>query len=142
MSHCSSPRSKPASIPPGYRVHLLCEPVPVEGGVLHRVGANTYILDWDRVRCALAAEVGEPEGVRTIVFDLVTSRDGDSFVACRMSAEPGEEATAVARAIERGLSDSRGSPSIGSIATDGKPVSWYPDLPSLDEANREALRKM
>ena len=140
MSDSSSPRTHTAPGAPGYRVHLLCEPVAVEGGVLHRVGASTYILEWDRVQCALAADVGEPEGVCTIVFDLVTNLGAEGCVACRMSAEPGDEAMEVARAVERGLADARCFPSVQSVATDGKPARWYPDLISLDEANLEAVR--
>ncbi len=123
-----------------YRVHALHEAEPTERGVLYRDGGSIYILDWERVERALAADVGEPEGVRTIVFDLVTSLDGEGCRACRLDAQPGEEAMAVARFIRDGLGDKRCTPSVESLAVDGVPTRWYPDLGSLAEANHEALR--
>ena len=70
--------------------------------------------------------MGEPQGVRTVVFDLVCL-DGDGYRVYRMDAEPGEEATVLARELERRLAEAADS-SIRSIAVDCRPNRWYPDL--------------
>ena len=49
-----------------------------------------------RILHALAAEVGEPEGVRTVVFDLLVERKATGCVVCRFDADPGPEAKALA----------------------------------------------
>ena len=46
----------------------------------------------------------------------------------------------VARFIRDGLGDKRCTASVESLAIDGVPSRWYPDLGSLAEANLEALR--
>jgi hypothetical protein len=48
------------------------------------------LLRWADVLGAVAAEVGEPEGVRTIVFDLLARASRGGLVAVRLDAEPGE----------------------------------------------------
>jgi hypothetical protein len=47
-----------------------------ERGVVYRRGDQRYLLAWSRVHRGLAAEVGEPQGVRTIVFDLAIEVEG------------------------------------------------------------------
>lgn len=89
------------------------------------------LLAWSEVTEALAAEVGEPEGVRTIVFDLVVGVRGGDYRVCRLDADPGEDAMNLARTIEAGLGADVDSPSTKSVATDGTPSRWYPDLHSL-----------
>ena len=121
-----------------YRVHLLGDAEFCAAGVAHREGGRRAVLEWRHVRHVLAAEVGEPEGVRTIVFDLVARADGD-WVAYRLDAEPGEEALQMARRIERSLAAGCSSASLKSIAADGIPTRWYPDLKSLEEENARWL---
>ena len=84
------------------------------------------------MRWAIAAEIGEPEGVRTIVFDLVTCHADDGWLVRRLDAEPGENAIALARLVERGLGAGRKVSSIKSLASDGIPARWYPDLRSFE----------
>jgi len=79
--------------------------------------------------------VGEPEGVRTVVFDLVGASDGESWPVWRLDAEPGEAAMELARAIESCLGSERAAPSIKSLATDGIASRWFPDLESFARAN-------
>jgi hypothetical protein len=117
-----------------YGVRLLAGAQATERGVLHREGAARRLLEWGEVEWALAAEVGEPQGVRTIVFDLVVGRGAGSFAVCRFDAEPGEDAVATARVIAGGLPAERLAASIKSLAADGVTCRWYPDLESLEEA--------
>ena len=96
-----------------------------------------------RIRWALAAEVGEPEGVRTIIFDLVVGRisgpDGSAFEIRRLSVEPGEEAMKLASAIERALAPQFSAPSIKSLAAEGTPSRWYQNLEEFESAALESL---
>jgi hypothetical protein len=122
-----------------YCAHVLSEARPTGAGVAYRCGDEPHLLEWSRVKRALAAEVGEPQGVRTIVFDLVVEVDDRSCVAYRFDADPTEDATEVARAIATSLPSDRIGASIKSVARDGVPSRWYPDLESLSEANLEVL---
>lgn len=123
----------------GYRVELLESPVATPEGVTHGSRGARSLLPWSEVRWAVAAEVGEPQGVRTIVFDLVSRSSDGEWRAHRLDAEPGEDAMALARVVERGLGAGRKVPSIRSLAADGIPARWYPDLPSFEEDAFEEL---
>jgi hypothetical protein len=127
-------------VPSRYRVHLLPDAKPTERGIVYRRGEDRFLLAWSRVEHALAAEVGEPEGVRTIVFDLALEVSGAECVVCRLDAEPGDEAIAVGRAIQLGIGRERCSPSLRALATEGLPTRCYADLETLSEANLETLR--
>jgi hypothetical protein len=121
-----------------YRVELLSEVRPTEEGVVCGGAAPTRLIRWDRVQRAMAAEVGEPQGVRTIVFDLVVD-EADECVLYRFDAEPGEAAVEVARVIARCLDPKRAEGSIKSLANEGTSNRWYPDLESFEEANLATL---
>ena len=114
-----------------YRVHLLEQPQLSRAGVTHSEGEQRELIAWSEIRHAIAAEVGEPEGVRTIVFDLV-AREPNGWVAYRFDTDPGEDAMRVARHIAEGLGPDRPSVSLKSIATDGIPTRWYPDLDDFE----------
>jgi hypothetical protein len=121
---------------PAYPARVLERPVVDARGIRHTSEEAREELPWSRICWAIAAEVGEPEGVRTIVFDLVTEADGDPggrLDVLRLDAEPGEDAIALARAIVTALGDSQKIPTIRSLATDGIPARWYPDLRSFEE---------
>ena len=126
--------------PSRYRAHLLADAKPTERGLLYRRGEQRFVLEWTRVKRALAAEVGEPEGVRTIVFDLVVAIEGDECVACRFDADPGEVAHALARAVELGVGVGRCDPSLRAVATDGFATRSHPDLEAFEAAALEAIR--
>jgi hypothetical protein len=117
-------------------VHVLADPAATPAGIRHGRGGGA-LLPWSAVHTAFAAEVGEPEGVRTVVFDLVVEAAGELRVL-RLDAEPGSPAMELARAIARGVSRGRKLPWIESLAVDGTPARWYPDLESFEEA-RDAL---
>lgn len=121
-----------------YRVRVLRAPAVGSLGVAHEEDGLPALLPWSRVTRAIAAEVGEPEGVRTIVFDFVVSDPG-GFLVYRLDAEPGEEAMDLARSIERSLDAERRCPTIKSVATDGTPAAWHPDLRSFEEEALELI---
>ena len=123
---------------PRYRVELLAGVRPTEEGVVCADDASIRLVDWSCVRRAMAAEIGEPQGVRTIVFDLVVD-EAEECVLYRFDADPGEDAVAVARIIAGALAPDRAEGSIKSLATDGIASRWYPDLESFEEANLAIL---
>jgi hypothetical protein len=114
-----------------YRVELLEAPELSTDGVIHGEASARVLIPWSQIRHAITAEIGEPEGVRTIVFDLV-ARERSGWVAYRFDADPGEAAMQVARQIAAGLGPDRPSASLKSIATDGIPTHWYPDLDDFE----------
>ena len=118
----------------GYRVELLRGARPAPGGILHGAGDDLRLLRWEEVWFAVAAEVGEPEGVRTIVFDLVLGRDAEGWRAARLDADPGPGAEEIARAIHSGVGPRQRGPSLKSLASDGVPSWWYADLEGFEEA--------
>jgi len=126
-----------------YRVQLLSNPVLRESGIAHGDPADPGVVEWPAIRWALAAEVGEPEGVRTIIFDLVVDRlsglEGSVFEIRRLDAEPGEEAMKWASAIERALAPEFSAPSIKSLAAEGTPSRWYQNLEEFEAAALESL---
>jgi hypothetical protein len=126
-----------------YRVEVLPDWQLCERGIAYGDPANRSLLQWDAIQRALAAEVGEPEGVRTIIFDLVVDRisgpEGLTFAVRRLDAEPGEEAMAVARAIEMALEPEHIAPSIKSLAAEGTPSLRYQDLEEFEATALHSL---
>jgi hypothetical protein len=122
---------------PVYRLQLLEEPRVSAAGIEHGPEQCRELLRWRDVLGALAAEVGEPEGVRTIVFDLLAQTRGGR-VAVRLDAEPGEPACAVAQVVAAALGD-RARASIKSLAVDGIATLWFPDLASFEETASDEL---
>lgn len=129
-----------AQVPSRLRAHLLPDAKPTERGIVYRRGDDRFLLEWERVHSVYAAEVGEPEGVRTVVFDLVIEARGSECVACRFDAEPGEDATALAKAIELGVGRERCAHSLRALAAEGVPTRGYPDLETFADATLEAIR--
>ena len=115
-----------------YRVELLPETVPTAEGIEYARSGERAVLRWSEIELALTAEVGEPEGVRTIVFDLIVARDDESYQIRRMDAEPGEDAMELARILGDRLGPDRTTASIKSVATDGIASRWYPDIDSFE----------
>jgi len=122
-----------------YRVEVLPWAEIGVGGIAFSEGPAQRTLPWSRILHALAAYVGEPEGVCTIVFDLVVERKETECLVCRFDAEPGEPARTVARALLGGLGRARCSRSLAELAAEGVPTRSYADLDSLAEASLEEL---
>ena len=114
-----------------YRVELLGWAEVGESGIEYVEGPTRTTLRWGRIERALAAQVGEPEGVRTIVFDLVVERKNSECLVRRFDAEPGQPAQAIAQAIARHLGRRRCSRSLLELAAEGVPTRAYPDLDAL-----------
>ena len=123
---------------PAYPLQLLEEPRVSAAGIEHGPDRGRELLRWRDVIGALAAEIGEPEGVRTIVFDLLARASRGVRVAVRLDAEPGAAAAAVAQTIAAALGD-RARPSIKSLAIDGTASLWFPDLASFERVAADEL---
>ena len=91
---------------------------------------------WPRGLRAHAAAVGEPQGVRAVIFALVFERDGPRWRVLRFGAEPGDEA---ARQLSAALPTGCLTASLESLASDGTLGEWHPDPASLDESGLVAL---
>jgi hypothetical protein len=122
-----------------YRVEVLPWAEVGSGGIVYREGPEPATLPWSRVLHALAAYVGEPEGVCTIVFDLVVERKEAECLVCRFDADPGASAQTVARTLLDRLGRGRCSRSLADLAAEGVPTRSYADLDSLAEASLEEL---
>lgn len=116
-----------------YRVEVLPWAEVAEHGVSYLGGRRREILQWASVLHALAAEVGEPEGVRTVVFDLVVERKDHECLVLRFDAEPGPEAQEVAMQIAASIGRARCSRSLTSLAAEGQSSRHVPDLDTLAE---------
>jgi hypothetical protein len=127
-------------------VHLLPEAKPTERGVLYRRGPQHFLLEWERVRRALAAQVGGcggpdgPPGHPSILIDLVTTAEGSECVVCRLLASSGPDATRLARAVLLALGPDRCSGAVHSLAAEGATGLRYPDSETFEAAALEALR--
>jgi hypothetical protein len=134
----ADPRTRDESPEPRYRARVV-EGVALQPSGLHHLEAGEpALLPWDDVRLAVAAEIGEPEGVRTIVFDVIADT-GDGWLAHRLDAEPGSEAMLQARELAEWLAPEVCGPSLKSLAADGIPSRWYPDLASFEDDTLERL---
>jgi hypothetical protein len=122
-----------------YRVEVLPWAEVKTDGIAFREGPEDRTLPWGRILHALAAYVGEPEGVCTIVFDLVVERKETECLVCRFDADPGEAAQNAARALVERLGRARCSRSLADLAKEGMPTRSYSDLDSLAEASLEEL---
>jgi hypothetical protein len=116
------------------------EPRLSREGIEHGPLRGRALLRWADVLGAVAAEVGEPEGVRTIVFDLLARASRGGLVPVRLDAEPGEAAAELAQRIAAAIGD-RAQPSVRRLAVDGVPTLWFPDLESFEEIAAELVRR-
>jgi len=120
-------------------VVLLPEAFADGRGVFYRRRDRLFLLPWSQVEAAHAAEIGEPEGVQTVVFDLALT--GRPWERCRLDADPGEAARVLGQAIEGGLGRGRCTASLRAVALEGYATRSYPDLESFEEdAPREWRR--
>jgi hypothetical protein len=122
-----------------YRVELLANARTCDEGVEHGDPGSPSLLPWGVVVRGLAAEIGEPEGVLTVIFDLVVASDDSGYSVRRFDAEPGEDAARVGSTLMARLGSGAVSPSIKALATEGRPDAWYPDLDEFEAAALTAL---
>ena len=123
-----------------YPARLLEHPEATAEGIRHDLDGERILLAWSRVHWAIAAEVGEPEGIRTIVFDLLTRDAGGELRLLRLDADLGGDAMELARELCRSLGSERKLASIRSLATDGTPARRYSDLESFEQQALVELR--
>lgn len=121
------------------RIVVLPEAAAEARGIVYRRGAEPFLLAWSRVDAAHSAEVGEPEGVQTVIFDLVLAGRPDA--RCRLDADPGEPARRLAEAIVRGIGRTRCSASLRAVALEGYATRSYPDLDSYEDDVPEEIRR-
>ena len=124
-----------------YPVRVLEAPRLEPDGVAHGPADARELLRWAAVERVLVAEVGEPEGVRTVVCDLIGRADAGALRVDRLDAEPGEAAIALARSLTRGLGPRRAPAALKSLAADGLASRWFPDLRSFEEDALAALER-
>jgi len=124
-----------------YRVDLLDEAELTAEGVEYEREGGRVILRWYEIELALTAEVGEPEGVRTIIFDFIVARDDERYQVRRMDAEPGEDAMELAQLLGNHLGPDRTTASVKSVATDGIASRWYPDVESFELDALHSLKR-
>jgi hypothetical protein len=117
-----------------YRVRLLADARPTRRGLVHRTADGEQHVPWQRVQYALAAEIGEPQGIRTVVFDLVVAGDGGRFSVLRFDEEPGEDAEAVAQVLAEAVPSERLGAAVKSLASESVIGEWFPDVPSFEES--------
>lgn len=122
-----------------YRVEVLSRVEVGDHGVSYLGGSRRETLQWASVLYALCAEVGEPEGVRTVVFDLVVERKGDECQVCRFDADPGSDAQETAFQIATFLGRGRSSRSLLALAHEGAPSRHLADLDALAEVGLAEL---
>ena len=121
-----------------YVVRLLA-PAVCEGTGLR--AASGECLRWSDIQRVLCADVGEPEGVRTLVFDLVLDVRPDEVRVARVDADPGPAAQALAGALLQGLPGDCSDAELREVAKDGLTNRWFPDLESFEDANTAQLER-
>jgi len=124
-----------------YCVHLLSDAVPTQEGIVYRNGDGEALLPWNQVHFAIAATVGEPDGVSTIVFDLLVERTQDRMVVYRLDATLDADAIPMAVTLEGVLGPDRSAASLKAMASEGRPLEWFPDLESSEAAAAAVLGK-
>jgi hypothetical protein len=121
-----------------YPARLVSRAAPTEEGISFWDGGELRHIPWSRVRRVAAAEVGEPEGVRTVVFDLLAHEGELGYAVYRFDADP-MDVLGVARAVESGIGKERAVLALRSLAADGVATASFPDLGSFEEAAAAAL---
>ena len=98
-------------------------------------------IAWDEIERAFAAEVGEPEGVRAIVFDLAWKSAPDGPVLLRFSFDPSDGPKRPAQLVLESLGEPRCSASLRSLAHDGRASDRFSHVDLLDEALLDLLAR-
>lgn len=125
-----------------YAVRLLADARPASEGLLHRTADGEQLVDWGDVQYVLAAEIGEPQGIRIIVFDLVVASGDGVWSVLRLDEEPGEDAEAVAQVLAAAIPAQRLGAAVKSLATESVLAEWFPDVPSFEEAAVAVLARL
>lgn len=100
---------------------------------------SKYEIEWGEIGRAFAAEVGEPDGIRAVVFDLVWNDGPDGAVMLRFSVDPSDGPKHPAQLFVDSLGGWRCSASLQSLARDGRATDRFSHVDALDEALLEQL---
>jgi len=133
---CSPAEAPDRIVPSHYRAHRLADPRPTERGILYRRGDRRFLLDWTRVRCALAAAIGPVGEDDRVFFDLAVTVDGAECVVFRVETAIGADARAFTRAVRLGVGTERCHPSLGEFG----PERRYADVGTFEDAALESIR--
>lgn len=125
-----------------YVVRLLADAQPASEGLVHLTADGEQHVDWGDVQYVLAAEIGEPQGIRIVVFDLVVASGDGTWSVLRLDEEPGEDAEAVAQVLTAAIPAQRLGAAVKSLATESVLAEWFPDVPSYEEAAVAVLEKL
>jgi hypothetical protein len=100
---------------------------------------DRYEVDWTEIEKALAAEVGEPEGIRAVIFDLVWPGAPPGAAILRFSVDPCDGPKRPAQLLVAALGEARCSGSLLGLAREGRPTDRFSHLDQIDDALAEAL---
>jgi len=124
--------------PAPYEVRLVQEgEAGATGALAGATGDRPFA--WSQVERAFAGEVGEPEGVRAVVIDVLVRVAADGCVAYRVSADPGPEAAEAAREVVEAVGPERCSAPLREVAKDGWTSHRFPYVELLEDDILEAL---
>jgi len=107
-------------------------------GFRWRGSQGVGFVSWEFVQRAFAAEVGEPEGVRAVVFDLVVGAPDRPTRLFRFCRDPHDGAVSLARSLVSAVGG-RCSKRLRDFAREGQLGLSVPDLAALDEVVSAAL---
>ena len=101
-------------------------------------------LPWSQIEAAFADAVGEPEGIRAIVYDLALRRPDPEGMrpVLRFSLDPWDGAAEVAKQLVTALGASRCSTPLQILAAEGALPVLHPDLSSLDAERATELEAL
>jgi hypothetical protein len=115
-----------------YAVRLLADAQPAPEGLVHLTADGVQHVGWGDVQYVLAAEIGEPQGIRTILFDLVLAGRDGCWSVLRFDEEPGEDAEAVAEILAAAIPTDRLGAAVKSLASESVVAEWFPDVPTFE----------
>lgn len=132
----------PGTVDPAYRewtIWVVSPPGLHAYGLSLEWAGKKYEIEWNEIERVFAAEVGEPEGIRAIVFDLIWTGGPEGPVLLRFSVDPCDGPKHPAQRFVDSLGESRCSGSLRSLARDGRATDCFSHLDTLDEALLETL---
>lgn len=97
------------------------------------IAEGAVTIPWSTLSRAFVAEVGEPEGVRAVVFDLAQAGADPGPTLWRFGIDPYDAPKLIAQWIVEALGSSRCSLSLLTLAKEGVPTQFYTHLVDWDD---------
>ena len=113
---------------------VLQQPLLHSAGIQVEWQGKRHDIGWSEIARAFAAEVGEPEGIRAVVFDLAWPAAPECPAILRFSVDPCDGPKRPAQLFLDSLGVASCSNSLRSLATDGRATDLYSHIDLLDEA--------